>query len=116
MSIFAENLKKCRTEKGISQSELANKIDIHVTHLSRYERGLSLPSIEVAQKIADVLEISLDELVNGGEDLKIQKTIKDRELLNLFNKVQILSEKQKETVKDFLSSYILTNELKQKLA
>jgi len=54
--------------------------------------------------------------VNGRQDLKIQKTIKDRGLLNLFNKVQILSEKQKETVIDFLSSYILTNELKQKLA
>jgi hypothetical protein len=40
----------------------------------------------------------------------------DRELLSMFKKVQLLSERQKETVKDFLSSYILTNDLKQKLA
>ncbi len=38
---FADNLKRLRTEKGISQEDLANKIHVHSNHLSRYERGLS---------------------------------------------------------------------------
>jgi len=116
MSDFAENLKRCRTGKGISQEELAKKIAIHPVQLSRYERGQSAPSIEVVQKIADALEVSLDELVYGNQDNKADQLISDRELLGMFKKVQLLNERQKETVKDLLSTYILTSELKQKLA
>lgn len=116
MNDFAENLKKSRTQKGISQEELSKKISIHPVQFSRYERGQSVPSIEVVQKIADALEVSIDQLVYGDQDNKAEQSISDRELLSMFKKVQLLSERQKETVKDFLSSYILKNDLKQKLA
>ena len=64
--------------------------------------------------MADVLEISLDRLVHG--DNKAQTTIEDSDLLNLFSKAQKLSDKQKETVKDFLSAFVLKADLTQKLA
>ncbi len=116
MNDFAENLKKCRTQKGISQEAISKKISIHPVQFSRYERGQSVPSIEVVQKIADALEVSIDQLVYGDQDNKAEQSISDRELLSMFKKDQLLSERQKETVKDFLSSYILKNDLKQKLA
>ncbi len=116
MNDFAENLKKCRTQLGISQEGLAKKISIHPVQFSRYERGHSVPSIEVVQKIADAMEVSIDQLVYGDQDNKAEQSIADRELLSMFQKIQLLSERQKETVKDFLSSYILKTELKQKLA
>jgi predicted SpoU family rRNA methylase len=40
----------------------------------------------------------------------------DNDLLTLFNKAQNLSKKQKETVKDFLSAFVLKADLTQKLA
>ena len=116
MNDFAENLKKCRVQRGMSQEELAKKINIHPVQFSRYERGHSVPSIEVVQKIADAMEVSIDQLVYGDQDNKAEQSISDRELLSMFKKIQLLSERQKETVKDFLSSYILKTELKQKLA
>ena len=64
--------------------------------------------------MAEVLEISLDKLVHG--DNKAQDTIEDNDLLTLFNKAQKLSEKQKETIKDFLSAFVLKADLTQKLA
>jgi len=91
-------------------------MSINPVQFSRYERGQSVPSIEVVQKIADALEVSIDQLVYGDQDNKAEQSISDRELLSMFKKVQLLSERQKETVKDFLSSYILKNDLKQKLA
>ena len=116
MNDFAENLKKCRAQRGISQEELAKKISIHPVQFSRYERGQTAPSIEVVQKIADALEVSIDQLVYGDQDNKAEQSIDDRELLSMFKKIQLLNDRQKETVKDFLSSYILKSELKQKLA
>jgi len=113
---FAENLKKYRTIKGMSQDELAKRINSHAVQFSRYERGLSAPSIEVVQKIAEVLEVSIDELVFGDKDQKIEQTIKDRELINLFQKVELLNDKQKETVKELLNAFIFQKDIQQKLA
>ncbi|MEM8569175.1 MAG: helix-turn-helix transcriptional regulator [Bacteroidota bacterium] len=113
---FAENLKKYRTAKGISQDELAKRIGSHAVQFSRYERGLSAPSIEVVQKISEVLDVSIDELVFGDKDQKIEQTIKDRELISLFQKVELLSDKQRETVKELLNAFIFQKDLQQKLA
>lgn len=75
--------------------------------------NLSIPSLEVAKRMAEVLEISLDRLVHGEN--KAQDTLEDTDLLTLFNKAQKLSKKQKETVKDFLSAFVLKADLTQKL-
>ncbi|HOT13801.1 MAG TPA: helix-turn-helix transcriptional regulator [Bacteroidales bacterium] len=115
MISFSENLKRVRTQKGISQEELSKKIDIHPVQFSRYERAQSVPSIDVVQKIANALEVTIDELVYGNQNNKAEQNIKDRELLSMFSKIQLLNEKQKETVKDFLSAYILKVDLKEKL-
>ncbi len=64
--------------------------------------------------MATVLEISLDKLVYGEN--KAQTILDDVDLLTLFNKAQKLSKKQKETVKDFLSAFVLKADLTQKLA
>ena len=92
---FSNNLKRFRSEKGFPQELFAEKIGIHVTHLSKYERNKSTPSLEIAQKMATALDLSLDELVFGLQNKKARTLIKDNELLNLFNKTQDLSEDQK---------------------
>ena len=111
---FASNLKAFRTEKKISQEDLANKIGVHPNHLSRYERGMASPSIDVVQKISEVLDVSIDQLVLGKEQ-NIETAISDRELISLFKKIQLLSDKQKDMVKEFLSSYVIKTNLQQQL-
>ena len=114
MGDFGSILKRLRSEKSFSQEAFASKIGVHVTNLSKYERNISIPSLEVAKRMAEVLEISLDKLVHGEN--KAQDTIEDIDLLTLFNKAQKLSKKQKETVKDFLSAFVLKADLTKKLA
>ena len=113
MSDFGSILKNLRSKKGFSQEAFAKKIGVHVTNLSKYERNISIPSLEVAKRMSDILDVSLDRLVHGEN--KAQETIEDNDLLSLFNKAQKLSEKQKETVKDFLSAFVLKADLTQKL-
>ena len=52
-------------------------------------------SIEVVQKIADALEVSIDQLVYGYQDNKAEQSISDRELLSMFQKIQLLKEGRK---------------------
>jgi transcriptional regulator with XRE-family HTH domain len=110
------HLKKYRALRNISQEELSKKVDIHVVQLSKYERGLSAPSIKVVERLAEALEISIDELVHGETQNQIEQAVSDKEFISLFKKVQTLSEREKETVKDLLSAFVLKSDLKQKLA
>lgn len=115
MKNFADNLRKIRGNKELSQEELAKKIKVHPTHYSRYERGLSLPSIDVVQRIADVLEVSIDELVYGSQDVRVEGVVGDKELLTLFGKIRSMGNKEKTTVKDLISAFVLKADLKKNL-
>jgi len=112
---FGDNLKKIRVEKNVSQQELADMISTHSTHISRYERNLAQPSIEVVKKIAEALEVSTDTLIYGTQDEKVKNSLKDNELLNMFTKLQSLSNKQQDTVKDLISAFILKADLQKNL-
>ena len=114
MSDFGSILKDLRNKRGFSQEAFAKEIGVHVTNLSKYERNISVPSLEVAKRMAETLGVSLDRLAHG--DNRAEATIDDSDLLNLFSKAQKLSDKQKETVKDFLSAFVLKADLAQKLA
>jgi len=75
-----------RKENDWSQADLANKIDISQVMVGKYERGDASPSIEVAKKIADAFNVSLDYLVgegiNASFDKKTVKRIQDIQLLD----------------------------------
>ena len=60
---FGEHITTLRKTAGLSQSELGKKVGTSGDIIGKYERGEVKPSIEVAAKIADVLEVSLDFLL-----------------------------------------------------
>ena len=62
--MFKDNLIALRKMNGLSQEELADKINVSRQTLSKYETGESLPDVEKCKQIADVLDVSLDDLVN----------------------------------------------------
>jgi transcriptional regulator with XRE-family HTH domain len=116
MASFGENLKKIRTEKNISQSDLAELIGMHSTHVSRYERNLTQPTLEVVKKIAEALNVSVDYLAYGNQEEQAKNKIKDNDLLNMFNRLQTLDKADVSCIKNMLNAYILKTDLQQKLA
>ena len=66
--MFKDNLMMLRKMRGMTQEELAEKIDVSRQTLSKYETGESLPDVEKSRLIAEVFDVTLDELVNyeGG--------------------------------------------------
>ena len=56
-AIFAANLKAHRKEKGFSQEDLAHRADLDRTYISALERQLYSASLDVIEKLADVLTV-----------------------------------------------------------
>ena len=72
--MFHENLKILRKEKGFSQEQLAFRLNVVRQTVSKWEKGLSVPDAELLIRLADVLEVSVSDLlgtkieVQAGED------------------------------------------------
>lgn len=62
---FGERITYQRKQKKWSQGDLAEQVGTSAPIIGRYERDEIKPSIEVAGKIADVLDVTIDYLVNG---------------------------------------------------
>ena len=74
---FGKRLLEARKKKRISQEEMAGQLGTKGPAIGRYERDEMKPSIEVAAKMADILEVSLDYLV-GKTDIQLDKTTFNR--------------------------------------
>ena len=60
---YGEALKEQREKLGLTQTMVAIKINTSHQNVSRWESGKVLPSIDFCVKLADLYDISLDELV-----------------------------------------------------
>jgi transcriptional regulator with XRE-family HTH domain len=70
MLYLPENLKKYRIKKNLTQEEVAVFLGITPQSVSKWERGESLPDIVVLKTVADLLEVTLDYLVEEEHEGK----------------------------------------------
>lgn len=58
-------IKALRTELGLTQRELAERLHITDRAVSKWERGLSAPGIDLLEPLAEILRVSMVELIRG---------------------------------------------------
>lgn len=63
LSILGKRIKKLREEAGLSQKELAKRLNISNTTLSQYETGQRVPSDDIKIKIAEFFNTTIDYLL-----------------------------------------------------
>lgn len=80
-SIVAKNIGRLRQASGMTQAELAAKLNYSDKAVSKWERGESLPDVAVLAQIADLFQVSLDWLVRG-EVMSAEPAVKERSHLN----------------------------------
>lgn len=88
MSVFAEQLKTLRKINGLTQQEIANKIDVSRVAYTNWENGKREPELEMIIRLADIFNVSLDFLLgrykfidenfeNTYEMIILSKNLKD---------------------------------------
>ena len=61
--MFSENLKTLRKNKGITQEELAVRLNVVRQTVSKWERGQSVPDAEMLVKLAEIFEVPVSQLL-----------------------------------------------------
>ncbi|MBQ5312206.1 MAG: helix-turn-helix transcriptional regulator [Oscillospiraceae bacterium] len=71
-------LKELRKEKGMTQEQLAEKLNVAARTVSRWENGNNMPDISVLVELADLYDVDIRELINGERKSEnMDETMKD---------------------------------------
>jgi len=103
---FPERLATLRREKPMTQQQLADATEIHVSQIKRYEAGTSQPTIDVLKKLALALSVSADLLLFDKDergptgDLRLQ-----------FEAVERLSEEDQRTIASLIDAYLKKSQI-----
>lgn len=106
---FGKRLLEARKNKKLSQEELAGQLGTKGPAIGRYERDEMKPSIDVAAKIASILDVSLDWLV-GHTDMEL-----DSKMLERIQEVTQMKDKDREHVFAMLDAFIRQTKLQNVL-
>lgn len=80
MSVFAEQLKRIRQERKLSQEDLAQELFISRQAISKWENGEATPDMENLIKLADIFGTSLDYLILGKEpEKRVERVVEIKE-------------------------------------
>ena len=109
---LGQKITKIRKEKKLSQVDVASYVGVSRDAISKYERDDIVPSVENANKIAQILGVSLDYLMSEDDTLEIV----DIDMLNRMKEIQRLSEDDKSTVIKIIDAFIRDTKTKKAYA
>lgn len=87
------NVKRLRKERGWSQTELAEKVGVHLNHINRIETGKYMPVLDTVVKLADLFEVSIDYMVNDASGKAETIQLEDQ---NFAEKMRLLNSLEEE--------------------
>ena len=79
MGAIHNKIKRLREQCGLTQQEMADKLNMHLKPWQKVENGITKLDIERLQLIADVLETTVEDLINVDDSVYIS-TIKDNDV------------------------------------
>ncbi len=106
--LFPKQLATIRKKRGYTQQVLADKINIHVTQIKRYEAGTAQPTLETFRNIVLALNVSADKMLFDKDERG-----PDEELRLQFEAISKFDADEKKTIKEVLEGLILKHEAKR---
>lgn len=71
-------LKELRQSKGLTQKEIASSLIITPQTISKWENGISSPSLEMLVALSEIYEVSVDDLLKGTKDINDVTVVKEK--------------------------------------
>lgn len=115
MTDFHQRLRRLRTARKITQTRVAELLGISPRVYTRWESGDATPLFGTVVKIADILDVSLDELA-GRKEPNGDASIHNPELHRLYKKVDQLSDEDQKALVIVLDSLVKRSQVSRVMA
>lgn len=113
---LADRIQVLRKQLGLTQVELADKIGVSKSQFIRYESKGVQPPANIINKLADILNTSVDFLISGDKNEKAKASLKNSELLQRFKEIDTLPEQEQNIIIKVISAYVRDFRAKQAYA
>ena len=110
--MLSENLKNLRKAKGITQEELAIRLNVVRQTISKWEKGLSVPDADTLIKLANYFEVSVSEILGSKVETEIDSNIIAEQLSRINEQLAIKNKRSQriwKTIGIILVSFIIIN-------
>lgn len=98
---MGDRIKETRKMRGLTQEQLAEKVDITLEYISQIERGLKVPSMQVFVGLVDALDVSADYLLR--DYVSTRNLYGDKQI---GSKLERLTPKQRVALEALIDTYI----------
>jgi transcriptional regulator with XRE-family HTH domain len=110
MADLAERLQTLRTERNLTQRRVAQLLDISPRVYNRWEKGLATPHFDTLLRLADIFEVSLDELA-GRTKVSGDARIHNEKLHSLLAQVNELSDQDQQALLILMDSLVKRSQM-----
>jgi transcriptional regulator with XRE-family HTH domain len=112
---LGKTITRLRKQKGLTQTEFAAKMEVNQSLVTRWERNIVQPRAKTLEKIAQVLEVSVQELLAGdiGGVTATLSQLDDPELTSLLGRAHKLSPGERGALKIFLEAMLKRIEMEE---
>jgi transcriptional regulator with XRE-family HTH domain len=108
---LGDRIARLRRSKGWNQGELGKRLGLRAAQVSRCERGVQLPSVDLLPRLSHVLGVSIDYLMTGHSFGEAQRDYRIRERLD---DLESLPEPQRNHLVEFLDALISAQQMLRK--
>jgi transcriptional regulator with XRE-family HTH domain len=86
---FGQRFLRLRKAKGLTQDDIAKKVNISAQAVSKWENDISSPDISILTDLAEILGVRVEELL--GKEVKIPEVVEHKDLNKLIFRINVLS-------------------------
>ena len=105
---LADNIKAIREDKSLKQIEVASHIGVDKSAYSKIEKGLRAVSVDELQKMAQLFNLTTDQIINHDGKIPKEVIIEDKTAVEQMRLIQELDEDDKQTIFKLIDK-MLTN-------
>ncbi|MCR5079701.1 MAG: helix-turn-helix transcriptional regulator [Bacilli bacterium] len=96
---FGTRLAGLRKQKGLTQSDIADRLNVTAQAVSKWENDLASPDIDMLMDLADIFDISVDELLGRGTPVvEVQDKPSKKDIDKMVLKIRVLDAEDGDTV------------------
>ena len=90
---FGERFARFRKQKGLTQEDIADKVNISAQAVSKWENDISLPDITTLPLLSDILGVTIDELLGKkrNQEVVVVEEAKRKDINKMLLKIRVTS-------------------------
>lgn len=109
---IGQNIKRIREEKGMTQQQVAELINMHRSNYSKIESGQREISVDALNKVAKYFGMTIDQIVNFDGAIPQEITVEDKTLMEQVKMIQELEPDEKSMVFKMVDTFLTKKKFK----